>query len=432
MTKKLILLELNEINFDFVEKYLQSGEELPAFSEILSKKIYQTKSENEYEHLEPWIQWVSAHTGKKFNEHKIFRLGDIVNSNESQIYEKLEQHGFNVGAISPMNTKNNLKNPAYFIPDPWTKTKSDNSFISKIITSSVSDTVNQNANSKISLKSFLGLITSFLLLVRPKNFLSLIFYAFSALRKPWRKALFLDKLLHEFHLSLFKSKNPDFSSLFLNAGAHIQHHYFFNSSQVESELKNPSWYIGDKEDPVLEMLKVYDNIVGELLEQNVSLIIATGLSQVPYKKKKFYYRLKNHKKFLESLGIDFLEVHPRMSRDFLVKFKSEDKALDAFKVLNSLEDGNETKFFDSIDKRGKELFILLTYPDEITEKTFFSNSNLKISAKENVSFVAIKNGEHNEKGFLFLSDDIKNNFHEDGRHVAYIFNLILNLFGINK
>jgi len=220
--------------------------------------------------------------------------------------------------------------------------------------------------------------------------------------------------------------------LFLNAGAHIQHHYFFNSSQIESELKNPSWYIGDKEDPVLEMLKVYDNIVGELLEQDVSLIIATGLSQVPYKKKKFYYRLKNHKKFLESLEIDFLEVYPRMSRDFLVKFKSEDKALDAFKILNSLEDGNEKKFFDSIDKRGKELFILLTYPDEITEKTFFSNSNLKISAKENVSFVAIKNGEHNEKGFLFLSDDIKNNFYEDGRHVAYIFNLILNLFGIKK
>ena len=50
----------------------------------------------------------------------------------------------------PMNTKNNLKNPAYFIPDPWTKTKSDNSFLSKIITSSVSDIVNENANQKFN------------------------------------------------------------------------------------------------------------------------------------------------------------------------------------------------------------------------------------------------------------------------------------------
>ena len=429
---KVILLELNEINFDFVKKYLKSGEDLPAFSSVLNKKIYKTSSENEYENLEPWIQWVSAHTGKKFSEHKIFRLGDIVNSNELQIYEKLEQHGFTVGAISPMNTKNNLKNPAYFIPDPWTKTKSDNSFLSKIISSSVSDIVNENANSKISIKSFFGLIISFLILVRPKNFMNFLFYAFSAFRKPWRKALFLDKLLHEFHLSLFKSKSPNFSSLFLNAGAHIQHHYFFNSSQVESELKNPTWYVGNREDPVLEMLKVYDEIIGELLEQDVSLIIATGLSQIPYKKKKFYYRLKNHRKFLETLGINYLEVQPRMSRDFLVKFKSEDSAFDAFKILNSLEDDNGIKFFDSIDNRGKELFILLTYPEEITEKTFFLNSNFRISAKENVSFVAIKNGEHNERGFLFLSDDIKINYDKDGKHVAHIFNLILNLFGIKN
>ena len=41
------------------------------------------------------------------------------------------------------------------------------------------------------------------------------------------------------------------------------------------------------EDPVLEMLKVYDEIIGELLEQDVSLIIATGLSQIPYKKRNF-------------------------------------------------------------------------------------------------------------------------------------------------
>tara|TARA_B100001057_G_C22310917_1_gene741974 strand:+ start:9 stop:551 length:543 start_codon:yes stop_codon:yes gene_type:complete len=180
------------------------------------------------------------------------------------------------------------------------------------------------------------------------------------------------------------------------------------------------------------MLKVYDKIIGELLEQDVSLIIATGLSQIPYKNKKFYYRLKNHKKFLETLGIDYLEVHPRMSRDFLVKFKTEDLALKASNILNSLEDENEIKFFDSIDNRGKELFILLTYPDEITEKTFFLNSNFKISAKENVSFVAIKNGEHNEKGFLFLSDDIKIKFDEDNNHVAYLYNLILNLFGIKN
>ena len=36
------------------------------------------------------------------------------------------------------------------------------------------------------------------------------------------------------------------------------------------------------------------------------------------------------------------------------------------------------------------------------------------------------------RGFLFLSDDIKINYDKDGKHVAHIFNLILNLFGIKN
>ena len=85
----------------------------------------------------------------------------------------------------------------------------------------------------------------------------------------------------------------------MNAGAHIQHHYFFNSPFVKSaELKNPDWYIEQSKDPFLEMLKVYDSILLDLFKlRNSSIIIATGLSQTPYTYLKFYYRLKNHKNF---------------------------------------------------------------------------------------------------------------------------------------
>ena len=32
---------------------------------------------------------------------------------------------------------------------------------------------------------------------------------------------------------------PDFSNLFLNSGAHIQHHYLFNSKAYVGDIKNP-------------------------------------------------------------------------------------------------------------------------------------------------------------------------------------------------
>ena len=233
MDKNLILVELNEINFDVVKLYLDKNEILPGFEKLFSEGVIETSSEDVYDLLEPWIQWPSVHIGKKFEDHKIFRLGDMVNSNQKQIFEKVEEAGYKVGAISPMNTKNNLICPAYFIPDPWTSTESDGGFLSKKITEAISQAVNDNAKSKITLKSIFFLMLSFVTLVNYKKYLSLFLYALSSFSKPWRKALFLDLFLFEIHLTLYKRRNPNFSTVFLNAGAHIQHHYFFNSSVLK-------------------------------------------------------------------------------------------------------------------------------------------------------------------------------------------------------
>ena len=119
--KKLILLALNEINFSIVEKYLAAGIKLSNFSKILHLKSINTLAEKKYEELEPWIQWHSIHTGLSFSDHQIFRLGDGVNCDKKSIYNILEDYGLSVGAVSPMNLKNNLNNPKYFIPDPWTR-----------------------------------------------------------------------------------------------------------------------------------------------------------------------------------------------------------------------------------------------------------------------------------------------------------------------
>jgi len=166
--------------------------------------------------------------------------------------------------------------------------------------------------SKLTFKTIFNLGLGFYCTSKTISIPPMAKYALNALGKPWRKALFLDMLLYEIHKTLFKRKNPNFSTLFLNAGAHIQHHYFFNSPYVTSpELKNPDWYIGEDDDPFLEMLKVYDEMLTDLLElPNTEIIVATGLSQKPYEQLKFYYRLKDHASFLNKVGIEFADVVP--------------------------------------------------------------------------------------------------------------------------
>ena len=432
--KKLILIELNELNFDLVGFYIQRGESLAGFKKLFAQGVVNTEAESDYENLEPWIQWPSVHTGKKFEDHNVFRLGDFVNSSDEQFFEMVEKAGFSVGAVSPMNASNNLEHPAYFIPDPWTLTPCDKSFFSRIITGAIVQAVNDNSQSRITIKTISSLGLAIAALVNPARYVSMVKYMFTALGKPWRKALFLDMLLYEIHKTLFKRKNPNFSTLFLNAGAHIQHHYLFNSPFVQSaELKNPSWYIHEDYDPFLEMLKVYDGMLVDLLGQpNAEVIIATGLSQKPYDHLEFYYRLKDHASFLEKMGIEFAGVSPRMTRDFLVSFDTIEQALQAERKLSEITVNNEVKLFQDIDNRGKDIFVVLSYPSEITDKTIVSYSGGESSLKDLVTFVAIKNGEHQSKGFLCFSEGVSKFIPPQGSHVSKIHYSVLQFFGIHS
>ena len=174
MRNSLILLELNEINFDIAKLYIKQGKSLPGFKRVMEGNFISTFPENEYDKIEPWIQWASIHTGKTFEEHRLFRLGDIEKSNVKQIFEHVESKGFSVGAISPMNTKNNLTQPAYFVPDPWTK-HLQTELLSKIIHHALSQTVNDNSKEKISIKSFFIFFYSLLNMSKTQRF-NITFY----------------------------------------------------------------------------------------------------------------------------------------------------------------------------------------------------------------------------------------------------------------
>ena len=410
---KLILIELNEINFDIVKKYISKGEPLKSFEKIINTNLQTTQAENSYDNLEPWIQWPSVHTGLSFEEHEVFRLGDIVKCEADQIFEKIESAGYRVGSISAMNASNKLQNPSYFIPDPWTATNPDSSYLSKALSDAISQAVNDNSESKISMKSIISLVIALLTLVKITKLPKLAKYAISSISKPWRKAIFLDMLLNEIHKTLIKRKKPDFSTIFFNAGAHIQHHYFYNSSVLKANnLNNPDWYIAKNHDPLLEILKAYDEILCDYLSnESFELVVATGLSQKPYEELKFYYRLSNHELFLNKLGLTNFEVKPRMTRDFLITFDSVENALKSEKILKGILVDKSLPLFAEVDNRGKDIFVVLTYPNEIDDNTFFDFNNAQWKLKDFVSFVAIKNGEHQSKGFAYYSNKLQNNLY---------------------
>jgi hypothetical protein len=173
-------------------------------------------------------------------------------------------------------------------------------------------------------------------------------------------------------------------------------------------------------------------IVGEYFSRaDTDVVLATGLTQKPYDKVKFYYRLKSHHAFLTSLGINFKSVIPRMTRDFLVDFETAQQAGDAQAILRSVcinDDG--LPLFGEIDNRGTTLFVTLTYPQEIKPSTIFTAREQKALLLPHVSFVAIKNGMHQNEGFAFFTAGVAGNAPKDGAHVAELGKAILSYFGI--
>lgn len=401
--KPLIFLEMNELNFEFVQSYIKKGR-LKNFSELFDRHGYCcTTSRAPYEELEPWIQWVSARTGKTYDEHGIFRLGDVVNSDVDQHWELLESKGFKVAAVSPINGANRTRKSPFWMPDPWVDTGASGDELFQALGVAIKQAVNDNASEKLSLGTLTTLIKALVVKARPSSWPVYMSGVWGAAKKQhWSKAIVLDRLLADCFFYSWKKHRPDFATLFLNSAAHIQHHYMFNSKVYSGKQKNPSWYIGSDADPMAEIYQLYDCILGEAIKLDARVMVGTGLRQVPYDSVTFYYRLKNHEHFFRRMNIPFLRLLPRMSRDFLVECNNEEEALKAANRLLDLKAKDGGRLFE-VDNRGASLFVTLTYAREISRgfQVLDGSGDCVIDDfSDDVVFVAIKNGHHDATGYF--------------------------------
>ena len=144
--------------------------------------------------------------------------------------------------VSPMNAKNNLSNNSIFIPDPWSDQKVNGSWLDRKTFESISNLVNKNSGSRFSFNNLFFLGLSALSLIDPKLIYRILKTLITYRGRNWSKAIVLDIFLSRLTLKKIRTHKPHYTSLFLNAGAHIQHHYLFSSESYQGTQKNPKWY----------------------------------------------------------------------------------------------------------------------------------------------------------------------------------------------
>lgn len=402
---KVIFVQLNEINFEVVNEYIKIGYDLDYFEKILKNGI-DTFEDEVYENLEPWIQWFSIFNGKSYKNHKVFRLGDGLKFSGDNLYSDIRNNlKKKCGAVCPMNISSKEIDFDFFIPDPWSCEKIKGDLSLKFINESIKQGVNDNSGMGLNLLNKIKLIIGLLLNLNIKDLKNLFVFFKNIKRFNFRKALFLDYILVLLQKSLTRKYKTEFTSIFLNGGAHIQHHYFLNSKVIKNKytLRNPSWYMEDKIDPIVEMLIFYNKILKSYEKDGYEIILMTGLQQIPYTSVNYYYRLINHKNFFNFLGIKIKNILTRMTRDFEILFENNnDRDYCAAKICK-ITDIDGIKIFDDIELRNNSIFTSLTYNKEITESKIFIYEEKTFNLFYYVNFVAIKNGKHHKNGKIYIS-----------------------------
>lgn len=425
--KRLTFLQLNELNFDILQRYIESGESFPGFEALLKIGIKHTSSEERYEELEPWIQWPSAYTGLRYCEHGLFRLGEGSSSNIPNIFEHLSERGISVSAVSPMNVAFKGGKVDVFVPDPWTESLTDGSWQSRFVHSAIRRLVNENASGRLNKSALAMLGVVIIATMSPVKILALLRLAIRARGSRALKAMFFDRLLYEIASSRAKKLNVGLHSVFLNGVAHVQHHFFNDCKVADVQSGNPAWYRDKVPDPILVSYKAYDEIVLDALSREGSLLVVTGLSQTFYSEPLYYYRLKNPGDFISMLNLPFRRVLPRMSRDFLVEFYDAGQANRCYDIFSRLT-LRGVNLFGEMALEGSELFVSLTFGGEIRSSDFLDVPFDWVDVGSLVDFVALKNGHHVSKGYLLSDNRMLFNSFSDRGHVADVSKLISGFF----
>ena len=312
--KKLLLIYLNEFNYDFIIKGAKKYNCNYINNFFKKKKINTfTKDKVQNKNLDPWVQNVSINTGKPSKIHKIYNIGQNFTKKQKQIWDFLSNNNIKSAVWGPMNatlTKN--KNLKLFVPDPWNfsqKTFPERLKYMSILPAYYAQNYLEPKKTKLALFSlyfFYGIILN-------KYFFKLIKYSpfiIKCLIKKGLKNFILFLILDLISVVAFKEEvkkeKVEFAFIFLNSIAHYQHNNWDDKSSHKIFFE-------------------FINIIFKELfitEQKFnSVLIFNGFSQ---KKTKNEYILRpiNPEKFLKKINLKFKKLEQDMTNGGLIFFKS--------------------------------------------------------------------------------------------------------------
>ena len=346
----VLLLELNELCPPLLERFIEAGD-LPAFARLRAESVVCTTDAGEpQEHLNPWIQWVTAHTGVGFADHHVFKLGEGASLTHPTVADVVSAAGHPVWLCGPMNVVPTTVIRGRWLPDPWNPDPDSVDPELRPFADFVRANVQEHTNAAHRLGSR-ELLRFLHFMVRHGLSASTVGAAAAQLagervgrRQPWRRAALLDRFQWDLFEHEHRRLHPRFATYFSNTTAHYQHIYWRYMEPDAFTLQPSPDEVEQLGGAVRFGYQQMDRIVDRALAlagATTTLVLCTALSQQPYllgdeQGGNRFYRPRDIASFVTRLGIGPVDrVAPVMAAQFHLLFADEPGARAAAATLES-------------------------------------------------------------------------------------------------
>ncbi len=395
----LMLIELNEIDPELLrDASARLG--LRNLPRMLAFSHSRTTTEDLVEHhgLDPWVQWVGIHSGAPTSEHGVRRLGQTRGQSRPQLWNLLARRGYRWGVWGAMNAPlGDAQGCDFFMPDPWSfdeqahpEPLNDVLALPRYVSKNYLDVDRGEA-----LRRALRFIRFF---AAPANMVTGLRFVFGALRMTLRSrapidvhtfTTLLDYLSALMFVQLRARKRPDFSVVFLNHIAHLQHQF---------------WHRG-RYHPHMELgMRVCDAVIGMLLADRragEAFVVMNAFRQKNVAGEGYVvYRQRNPNDALRALGVTGGRVEQCMTSDAHVIFTDSAAAARAATVLESctLSDGRKVFY---VEQHDASLFYQIDFDRRVPDGAQLIVGDRRVAFDDVFAFVADRTGAHTTEGDVF-------------------------------
>jgi len=417
MPAPLICLEFNELTPHLMEEFIAAGK-LPNFRKLRDQsQTFTSDAQASGEWLNPWVQWVSVHSGLTPEEHGVFRLSNAHKLEQPAIWDLLSDAGHSVWVCGSMNAWYHAPLNGRLLPDPWCQhtpaypTREFDDYLG-FIQKNVQEYANtQSPTTKRDALRFVSFMV--------RNGLSLgtglrILKQLARERRGnhrWRRASTLDELQYDLFAAYYRRHKPAFSTFFVNSTAHYQHKFWRNMHPDLFEIQPTAEEQRDYGDAILFGYQEMDRLIGRVLRlaPDATIAFMTGLGQQPYTRMeseggKRFYRLKSEQVLRVELGLaGEFQYEPVMSDEFFIRFGNTAAAQAAATQLSAFRLPHGGEAF-SAEVNGTDLIGQCRCRKIVDKTGLLTNENTGRTIKFHDVFYkvdSLKSGFHHPDGILW-------------------------------